>query len=326
MNTNDSSVKTGRKRFSRPLHYLVCALVIIAVVYGLLSFISRPYDKADNTYIDVTISKGSNTSDIAETLHENGIIGRKGSFTFLSKVLLYNNKFKPGTYSLSPSMNMNSIADTLIDGITTSKGFKLPAGFTVNQTAEALYNAGFSDKDAFISIAESGIFASQFSFLDGSESLEGFLLPGQYEMSKEADESMIIATMLNQFDQFFTEEYRERAKELGLSIRQVVVLASIVEKETSIDKEKGMIASVLLNRISSGLGIEGGFPEIPLCSPSRESIEAVLHADESSYCYYVLDDKLDGSHVYATTKAEYASLKEAYDKAYAAREASKKED
>lgn len=325
MNTNDSSAKQ-KKRFSKPIHYLACALVIIGLFFGFVTLMARPYDKADNTYIDVVIPNGSSTSEVADTLVEKGIIESKGKFTLLSKLLMYNNKFKPGTYSLSPSMNMNTIANTLINGITTDDGFKLPAGYTLTQTAEALNQAGFVDMDKFLSIAGSGIFTNEFSFLEGSYSLEGFLLPGQYEMSKEADESMIIATMLNQFGDFFNDEYRAKTSEMGLSIRQVVILASIVEKETKVDKERGLIASVLINRIASGMGISGGFPQEPLCSPSRESIESVLYPDESSYNYYVLSDKLDGTHKFAETHNDYVQLKSAYAKAVASKEASKSEE
>lgn len=284
-----------------------------------MTYIARPMDKADNTYIDIVVPNGANTDELADMLVENGIIESKGRFTFLSTVLMHNNKYKPGIYSLSPSMNMNSISNMLINGITTSDGFIIPDGYTVKQTAEALDHVGFADADTFKLVASSGIFTSQFDFLEGSSDLEGYLLPGHYEMSKDADEAMIIAAMLYQFDEFYTEEYRIRTSELGLSTRELVILASIVENESKLDKEMGTIASVLLNRISAGIGIEGGMPSKPLCSPSREAIEAVLYSEETDYLYYVLAETLDGTHIFTSDYAEYEAAKLAYEAALEAK-------
>lgn len=276
-NTNVTVSNTdNRKKFSRTLRVLGIALAVVILVYGLLSYIGRPYDKGNSTYIDVTIAKGASTEEISQTLVDNGIIGNAGSFRFISAVSMYNDKFKPGIYSLSPSMNMSTIASTLIKGITTDDGFVIPAGYTVEQLATALDQAGYVDKEKFLYYAYSGIYSSQFDFLGGSSSVEGFLLPARYVMSKDADENMIITTMLYQFDSFFTDEYRQRAAELGLSTRDVVIIASLVEKQAKSDKEMPAVAGDIISRINSGIGVEGGYPDKPLCSPGTKAIEAVL--------------------------------------------------
>ncbi len=270
-----------RKRFSRSLRALGCALVIVVLIYSLLSFLGRPLNKEDNTYIDVTIPNGATTEEIGEILYDNGIIGSESNFKFLSRVLMYNNKFKPGFYSLSPSMDVSEIANTLINGITTDKGFTLPAGYTLEQTAEALDQAGFADKEKFLSIAKSGIYRSQFAFLGNSDSIEGFLLPGKYEMDKAADENMIITAILYQFDTYYSAENQAKAASLGLDARQVVILASILEKVSKSDKQMPTIAADLVSRFKAGtdLGALGltDIPEKPLCSPSEESINAILN-------------------------------------------------
>lgn len=276
-NTNVTVSNTkSKKRFSRPLRILGTALAIVILAYGLLSFMGRPYDSDDNVYVDVTIAKGATTKEIAETLVDNGIIGNAQSFCFISAVSMYNDKFKPGIYSLSPSMNMNTIANTLIKGITTDDGFKIPDGYTVEQLAKALDQAGFVDEQTFLYYANSGIYSGQFDFLGGYSSVEGFLLPVSYSMSKDADENMIITTMLYQFENFFNDEYKEKAAALGLSTRDVVIIASLVEKQAKSDKEMSDVAAEIIEKIRSGEGIEGGYPSKPLCSPGIKAIEAVL--------------------------------------------------
>lgn len=276
-NLNSSSKPKTKKRFSRSLHILGAILVVLVLIYSGLTFLGRPVNSEDNTYVDLVVPKGATTKEIGEILEDNGIIRSHKNFEFLSTVLLYNNKFKPGFYALSPSMDMSEIADTLINGIMTDDGFDIPAGYTLEQTAEALDQAGFVDKDKFIQIANSGIYNSQFDFLGNASSIEGFLLPTRYEINKEADENMIITNMLYHFDNFYTDELEKLASDKGLTARDVVILASIVEKQSHSDKDKDPIALDLVTRLKSGEGIEGGYPEKPLCSPSMESILAVLN-------------------------------------------------
>jgi UPF0755 protein len=148
--------------------------------------------------------------------------------------------------------------------------------------------------------------------VDGAEQIEGFLLPGTYRLNTEADETMIIMTMLDSFSNFFNDDYRARADELGLSVREVVVIASMIEKETSVDSEKARISSVLLNQMNLEM-IE--LPKVPLCSPGEASITAALYPEDSEDIYYVLSSKLDGTHVFTSDEAEYNALVEEYNQA-----------
>ena len=100
----------------------------------------------------------------------------------------------------------------------------------------------------------------------------------------------------------------------------VQMIASMIEKETSIKSEKPMISSVIHNRINLGIIAPEDVPEIPLCSPGQDSIIAALYPSEDENIYYVLSDKLDGTHVFTSDEAEYKSLLDAYNAAKAARE------
>ncbi len=314
------SGKSGvNKRFQKPL---IIIAVIIAVVFAvLISFdvIASPYDKTDNTFSNVTIEEGDSLENVADKLEESGIVGDASSFVFVSKLTRTTN-FKPGTYYLSPSMTSGEIGRTLSKGLTTSNGFTIPAGYTLEQIATALDRDGFVDKETFLEEAADPFF-SDLDFIgsdiSGSDQIEGFLLPDTYVINSNADESMIIFTMLDNFNNYFNDDYKARADELGLSVREVVIIASMIEQETTDSKERATISSVIHNRLN--LELEE-IPDVPLCSPSKDSIFAALYPDETDYSYYVLSDKLDGTHVFTSDETEYQTLLEAYNTAIEARE------
>lgn len=302
------------KRFHKPLRIIA---VIIAVVFAVLLFFNimqKPFDRTNNEYTSVTIEEGDDLNAAAKRLEEAGIVERSSRFSLVSR-MAFQTAIKPGTYYLSPSMDSVSIAKAICKGNVTLNGFIIPDGFTADQTFTSLARDGFGDKDAFMKAA-SDPFLQDIDFIgkdvDGAEQIEGFLLPGTYRLNTEADETMIIMTMLDSFSNFFNDDYRARADELGLSVREVVVIASMIEKETSVDSEKARISSVLLNQMNLEM-IE--LPKVPLCSPGEASITAALYPEDSEDIYYVLSSKLDGSHVFTSDEAEYNALLEEYNQA-----------
>lgn len=218
-------------------------------------------------------------------------------------------------FSIQNTKKMHSDA---IAELKLKEGFKLSSGLTVEETAKALDEAGFVDKDEFLTAAEN-LSAEDFDYLDsasyGADKLEGFLFPTKYEVSKDADATMMVITILNEFENAFTDEFRDRADEMNMSIRDIIIIASMIEQETDLDKERADISAVIHNRLNMGKKIDGGMPDKPLCSPGIESIKAALYPVETENIYYVLSDKLDGSHVFTADKAEYKELKKAYEAA-----------
>jgi UPF0755 protein len=280
----------------------------------------RPYDKTCATYSNLTVEAGDSPEVVAGRLEDAGIISSASTFRIVSSMIMQTD-FKPGTYYLSPSMDSVSIAKAICKGNVTLNGFIIPDGFTTEQTFTSLARDGFGDKEAFMKAA-SDPFLQDIDFIgkdvDGAAQIEGFLLPGTYRLNADADETMIIMTMLDRFSNFFNEDYRARADELGLSIREVVVIASMIEKETSIDSERAKISSVLHNQINLDMT---KLPEVPLCSPGEASIKAALYPDDSEDIYYVLSSKLDGTHVFTADEDEYNALLEEYKKAAEERQA-----
>ena len=312
------------KRFQKPLLIITVMIAVVFAVLILFNIMVRPFDKTMSTYSNFTVEEGAGTADVAEGLEHAGIISNSRIFRLTSFMTL-SNDFKPGTYYLSPSMDAVSIAKALCKGNITTNGFIIPDGFNIDQTFYSLARDGFGDEKAFMEAAADP-YLSELEFIGtditGSKQVEGFLMPGTYRLESGADEAMIIYTMLDSFDNFFNDDYRARADELGMSIRDIIVIASMIERETSIDNEKAQISSVIHNRLNLGMIASEDFPDVPLCSPGEASIKAALYPSEDENTYYVLSDKLDGTHVFTNSESAYNAMVEAYNEAKAARDAS----
>jgi len=327
------------KRFRRPLRIITVLIIFAALVLWSVYIMSKPYDRTRTTYADFVVEEGDDLDAIAEHLDEQKFIKSASRFEALGKIT-FAKGFKPGTYYLSPSMDSLSILRTLQSGLTTSKGFTVPAGYTINQLATALDRDGLADKKKFLEAASSPdlaqleVLGENKEGLKGKDLIEGFLLPGEYTLSADADETMMIIMMLDAFGNFYNEDCSARADELGITTRQLLVMASMIEKETSIDKERATISGVIHNQINMELISIDELPEKPLCSPGRESIMAALYPEEHEFTHYVLNSTLDGTHRFTADDDEYElwleeyedAVKAASEEAEDAEEAEKAED
>ena len=308
------------KRFHRPLTIITVLIILAALILWSVYMMSKPYDRTRTTYADFVVEENDGLSAIAERLDEQKFIKSASRFELLGKLTLAKD-FKPGTYYLSPSMDSLSILQTLQSGLTTSKGFTVPPGYTISQLAAALDRDGLADKEKFLEAAASPdlaqleVLGENEEGLTGTDLIEGFLLPGEYTLSADADETMMIIMMLDAFGNFYDEDCSARADELGITTRQLLVMASMIEKETSIDKERAAISGVIHNQINMELINVDDLPDKPLCSPSRESIMAALYPEEHEYTYYVLNSTLDGTHRFTADENEYNSWLEEYENA-----------
>ena len=319
------------RRFRRPLRIITVLIILAAVVLWYVYMMSRPYDRTRTTYADFVVEEGDGLNTIAEHLDEQKFIKSASRFETLGKLTLAKD-FKPGTYYISPSMDSLSILRTLQSGLTTSKGFTVPAGYTITQLAAALDRDGLADREKFLEAAASPdlaqleVLGENEEGLTGTDLIEGFLLPGEYTLSSDADETMMIIMMLDAFGNFYNDDCSARADELGITTRQLLVMASMIEKETSVDKERSIISGVIHNQINMELIKIDELPDKPLCSPSKESIMAALYPDEHEYTYYVLDSTLDGTHRFTSDEAEYNALLAEYEDAVKAEAAAEEAD
>jgi UPF0755 protein len=167
--------------------------------------------------------------------------------------------------------------------------------------------------------------------------LEGYLFPDTYYVSAEPTPDEVIGKMLTRFDDIFTDEYEQRAAELGLSVDEAVTIASIIEKEVSVDTERPLVSQVIHNRLELGMELEidatvlyaldkrpdrllyadlevdspyntyayGGLPVGPISNPGADSIHAALFPEEGNYLFYVLQDPETGVHFFSDDYQEH---------------------
>ena len=328
---------------------LVLALGTVAAVWGYIQKHSRPMDPGNTADVEVTIPMGSSTRGVANKLYHAGLIDNALVFRIQSKLNEYDGTFQAGDYVLNKNMSMLELMEAIREGVSYETArFTIPEGYTLAQTLEALAETGLDTLENFKKEAASGKF--DYWFLEdapeGENRLEGYLYPETYEVYVNAGAHGILDKMLSQFDKMFTREMANKAKGMGYDINEIVTIASLIERETSVDKDRELVASVIYNRLKKGMKLQidatvlyalgvskpivtyedlevdspyntylhKGFPPGPICSPGKASLEAALNPAETKYFYYVLGTDGTGAHVFAETYAEHEKNADAYRK------------
>ncbi len=304
--------------------------------------------------IPFTIQPGETAASIAPRLEQQGLIRDAELFRLLVRYRGVDNQLQAGEYELSPAMNMEEIINYLTQGRTKAIKLAVIEGWRSEEIAELAVESGLGSRDEFMDLVRLGEY--NHTFLQGRPlgsppSLEGFLFPDTYLLPTDASPADLIREMLNTFDKRLTPAMREQAKLRGMTIYEVVTLASIVEREAAIPQERPIIASVYLNRLKQGMYLQAdptvqyalgfqeeqgtwwrklseedleinslyntykyaGLPPGPICNPGLASLEAILQPAETEYLYFVRNDlKGDGSHVFAKTFAEHLANMQKY--------------
>lgn len=331
---------------------LIGSMVLIAIIIIILSVIffqyidcsSEPVDPNSTESITIIIPTGTGTAKIANILAEANLIQDSRVFRLQSKLGVYNKRYKAGEYTFSQSMSMEEIMKILFEGNSSTIRFTIPEGYDIKRTAEKLAAEGLIDPEVFAEEIEKGYF--DYKFVEdapaGPDRLEGYLFPETYEIFTTANEHDIIDKMLYQFSKVFTEESHDRAEELGMTVNEVVTLASIIEREARVPADRPVISSVFHNRLDIGMPLQScatvqyilgeqkpvlstkdtkikspyntyiinGLPPGPIGSPGEDSIRAALYPDNTNYLYFLA--KGDGSHVFSETYDQFLRDKAQY--------------
>jgi len=206
----------------------------------------------DSTPVAFVVEPGETAAQIAARLEQLGLISDAHLFRLLVRYKGVGDKLEAGEYELRATMTMEEIIACLQRGRPGEIEVTIPEGWRMEQIAEMLAKRTDIDGEEFLSLARGGEF--DFDFLRDrpqGATLEGFLFPDTYRLPAEAGASDLIERMLQNFDRRFTPRMRKRAEEQGMTIYQVVTLASIVEREAVIPDERPLIASVYLNRLAT---------------------------------------------------------------------------
>ncbi len=324
---------------------LISAVTGFFAIKRVLKVIELPANPDYTEMITVEIEMGATTKDIAEILKENGITSSVTGFRLFSKLNDYDGTFQAGIYQLSPSMTTDEIATKLQNGQAQSFMITIPEGLSVSEIADKFDSEGIVTREAFMEVAANGEF--EYDFLNdelGALRMEGFLFPETYSFPIDVDAHTIMDTMLLQFSEVYSEEYIARTQELGLTISEVVTIASIIEREAILDEERSVVSSVIYNRLEIGMKLEmcstvqyvlgehkqfltyddtsresdyntylhEGLPPTPIAVPGKASIEAALYPEDTPYLYFVVSADQDGSMEFSENYDEFLVNKEAY--------------
>lgn len=329
---------------------LLIIVVVIAVVFvgfvGYTKHLDKPLNPSDKDTQLIKVEEGSTTTDISNLLEKKKIIKSAGDFKILSKLKRYDGHYQAGTYALSPSMPPSEIATVIISGDTSMVTITIPEGYTASQISKYLSDEGIVNKEKFDYVLMSGDFDYDFlkDATNGVNKLNGYLFPDTYTFPIGTNEETIVNMMLSQFDKTFDKKFRDRAKEQGKSIKEIVTVASIIEREAKEPSERPKVASVVYNRLKKGMKLEmcscvqfalgkqksvltyddtaidspyntyihDGLPPGPICNPGKASIEAALYPDKTDYLYFVVSDKQDGSMKFSKDYNEFLKNKDKY--------------
>jgi UPF0755 protein len=313
--------------------------------------LDRPasYDATPMTFV---VEPGESAATIAARLEELGLVTDGELFRMFIGYYEIDASLEAGEYVLRPNMTMAEIAETLQHARIEEVTVTIPEGWRAEQVAQMLAKENIIDGDEFLALVRGGKF--DYSLLrDRPEesSLEGYLFPETYRIPAQAEAEDLIERMLSTLEERFTPEMRQSAAERGMTIYEVMTLASIVEREAMIAEERPLIAGVFLNRLEQGMylradptvqyakgydattgqwwasvipedweGVDSpystylypGLPPGPICSPGLSAIQAVLEPADTEYLFFLA--RGDGSHVFAVTYEEHLQNQELYQR------------
>ena len=281
---------------------------------------------------------------VAKQLKDAGIIKYKGLFELYCSVSHAKTKIDPGTYELSTNYDYRALVKKMQVGsgaMVTTK-VTIPEGYTMEQIFHKLEDENVCSYDDLMDAAAN--YSYNYSFIDQSmqgdaKRLEGFLFPDTYEFYQGMQASSAINKFLENFHDRITAEMLEKADERGMTMQEVVTVASMIEKEAANDDERAMIAAVIYNRIEAGMPLQidstimyvlpehkdvltvedtkidspyntyqnKGLPPTPIANPGLASIKATLSPASTQALYYALDSE-SGTHKFFTSYGEFQAF------------------
>lgn len=324
---------------------VLCALIALLAVSSWYRMAQKPVS-ASSKSVDMTIARGESVRQFATDLQAKSLI--RSSTVFMLYYRVHRSGLGhvlAGKYALSPNMSVKSILNAVTQGdvIRNTITVTIPEGFDAADIGARLQSAGVCSASSFLSAIQKGNFTQPFlTDLAGRSNvryrLEGFLFPDTYDFQPHEDPTQVINDMLDDFQRrVLTPSTQSAMKASGQTLNQVITEASLVENEALVDSERPIIASVIDNRLKSGMKLQidvtvdyalghhvtvvtdaetqntkspyntylvSGLPPGPIGSPGLKSIDAVLHPAKTNYLYYVAKGDGSGTDYFAATYSE----------------------
>ena len=320
---------------------LVVVLVIVAIAGGLVANelrrrLQEPFKGYESAEVFVEVPPGAGSAEIRRRLLDARVV----SDDFVLRAALWwsgrSRSLQAGEYRFDQPISPLAVVDRIASGDVYTQRLTFPEGLTIAEMGKVFESRGFGPARAFVKAANEGALVKDLD--PRAADLEGYLFPETYSLPRRADASRVVAMMVDRFRASYDDVLRSRAAAQQLTTRQVVTLASLIEKETARAEERPLVAAVYRNRMKQGMGMQAdptvvyaltragkydgnirredlsfdspyntyrypGLPPGPIAAPGRASLEAALTPADVPYLYFV--SRNDGSHVFAATLKEH---------------------
>jgi UPF0755 protein len=343
----------AQQKPKRPFRKFILRLLMLLIIAGigagfwLYTIVYSPNVWTQNKQdVGINLPTGSRFDQLKEILYSKGLIIHRANFEWWAKQRKLPGHIKPGHYVLHAGMNNNDLIEMLRTGKQT------PIRVTFNNIANIYQLAGKvgkqieADSASIVHLLTDSVYLARMG--KTTKTVETLFIPNTYEFYWNTDANEFISRMFQESTKFWNSQRKLKAEKIGLSPEKVVVLASIVEKETNKNDEKPKIASVYINRLHKGWRLQadptiiyamgdknikrvlnvykqidspyntyrhGGLPPGPICIPSIASIDAVLNYDQSHYLFFCAKDDLSGYHAFAKTNRQHQINAKKYQQA-----------
>ncbi|CAE77803.1 endolytic transglycosylase MltG [Bdellovibrio bacteriovorus] len=314
---------------------ILAVVILLASVGGGVAYLayqftnSRPSDVAQDVVYEVTPGKGFAT--IAKELEEKGLVKNATFFNLFARFKGDRSKIKVGEYLLRTNMIPTEVLEAITSGKSIARSFTVSEGLSTYEIAELYEKQGFGTAESFMALVRDPALI-QSLLGEKADSLEGYLFPETYMLTKYTDTKTLISNMVKRF-LYVYNEVMAQAEIRSMTRNQVVTLASIIEKETGAPEERPLISSVFHNRLAKKMRLQTdptviygkaealgkivinitradlqtptryntyviyGLPPGPIANPGREAILAAVKPQESQYLFFVSQN--DGTHVFS---------------------------
>lgn len=353
----DYARKKKKKRLNTAYNWLLTVIWVSGVLatsvfiasFALSSINDLVGFSKESREVEIVIPEGYGLSEIANLLEERGIIDEPFTFEVYARVKDMETRLAPGKYTLNSNLGYDQIFQALKTkekpkNVVTVNFYE---GMTLREIATRLEENGVCGYDEFMEAAKTETFEYEFEGQMGTDEKiylkwEGYLFPDTYEFYTDSTPRSVIAKFIDNFNNKFSAEYYLRMKELGMSLEDVITLASVIQSEAAYIADMKIVSSVFHNRLTPGSGLpylqsdvtyfyyteniepyvedetlsndylyayytytdyRAGLPVGPICNPGINAIKAALYPDDTNYYYFVTDH--DGNFYYAKTMAEH---------------------
>ena len=313
-------------------------LLLLAAAVGLWARqrLMTPYQGFAENEVFVELPAGTGVAGIASRLAAAGVIPDPLSFRLMVRLTGADRKLQAGEYRFAGQTSPTAVMERLVAGDVYTHAVTFPEGLTIAEMGEIFAKSGLGTADSFVAAASDVKLVSAYD--TRARSLEGYLFPATYALGRRAGAEGAVRAMIGGFDRAFDNDLRAEAAARGLTTREVLTLASLVEKETAVPEERPIVSAVLQNRLKIGMPLQcdptviyalmrahrwngnirkadlqidspyntytvRGLPPGPIASPGRASLEAAVRPAEVPYLYFV--SRNDGTHVFAASLAEH---------------------